>query len=49
MNFDMTPFQSGIPKDALTAADAVLLVFEVERRLSTSPVQVVGPCVAPAP
>jgi len=46
---DMTPFQSGTPKAALAAASAVLLVFEVERRVSTSDVQVPGMCTPLTP
>jgi hypothetical protein len=46
---DMTPFQTGTPKNALAAASAVLLVFEVERRVSTSDVQVPGMCVPLTP
>ena len=45
-HFDMTPFQSGIPKALLGVADAVLLVFEVERRVSTDRVQLPGVCTA---
>jgi hypothetical protein len=46
---DMTAFQSGAPKTALALASAVLLVFEVERRLSTSDVQVPGVCTPLTP
>jgi hypothetical protein len=41
---DMSPFQSGVPKTAINAANALFLVFEVERRVSTSNVQVPGVC-----
>ncbi len=43
-HFDMTPFQSGVPKNAMTQAKAVLLVFEVERRLSVANADVPGIC-----
>jgi hypothetical protein len=42
--FDMTPFQTGVPKAAMGAASAVLLVFEVERRVSVPNVDVPGVC-----
>lgn len=48
-HIDMTPFQAGTPKNALAAATAVLLVFEVERRVSTSDVQVPGVCTPLTP
>jgi hypothetical protein len=41
---DMTPFQSGVPRTAMTQAGAVLLVFEVERRVSVPNVDVPGVC-----
>jgi hypothetical protein len=42
--FDMTPFQTGEPKTALTNAGAVLLVLDVERRVSSQTAQVPGIC-----
>ena len=42
--FDMTPFRTGAPKNAMAAASAVLLVFEVERRVSVPDVDVPGVC-----
>jgi hypothetical protein len=42
--FTMTPFRTGVPRDAMAAASAVLLVFEVERRLSVPAVDVPGVC-----
>ena len=55
-HFDMTPFQSGIPRNAFygpvdspAPADAVLLVFDVERRLSSTGVTVPGICSPTAP
>ena len=48
-HIDMTPFQNGTPKTALAAATAVLLVFDVERRVSTSDVQVPGICTPLTP
>jgi hypothetical protein len=48
-HIDMTPFQAGTPKSALAVASAVLLVFEVERRVSTDKVQVPGICAPTTP
>jgi hypothetical protein len=41
---DMTPFLTGDPAAALSHTGAVLLVFEVERRVTTGTAYVPGVC-----